>query len=85
MSVENSSLLHQRFAELDSDEMTQLPLKTYVEQIIDTTDKFFTDYPGYHAIFMQVQGKVPEVEEIEVAADTQLIQDLHQKLNVKRF
>jgi AcrR family transcriptional regulator len=71
-----TALLHQRLAELDSDEMTKLPLKTYVEQIIDTTDQFFTNHPGYHAIFMQVQGKMPELEEIETAADAQLIEDL---------
>jgi Tetracyclin repressor-like, C-terminal domain len=55
--------------------MSDLPLSNYVEQVIDATEHFFNDYPGYHAIFMQVQGTIPELEEIESAADSQLIQD----------
>jgi AcrR family transcriptional regulator len=68
--------LHQRFAALDADEVAKLLLSEYVDQIIDVTDQFFTDYPGYYAIFMQVQGTIPELAEIENAADAQLIQDL---------
>jgi AcrR family transcriptional regulator len=68
--------LHQRFEELNTTEMTVVPLATYVDKIIDTTDEFFTAHPGYHAIFMQVQGTIPELERIEEAADAQLIQDL---------
>jgi hypothetical protein len=51
-------------------------LSAYVEMLIDTTAQFFTDRPGYHAIFMQVQGTIPELAEIEDAADARLIQDL---------
>jgi len=36
----------------------------------------FSDHPGYHAIFMQVQGTMPELEAIETATDAQLIQNL---------
>jgi AcrR family transcriptional regulator len=67
--------LHQRFVALDTADMIHLPLSTYVDRIIDVTDQFFTDYPGYHAIFIQVQGIVPELAEIENASDAQLIQD----------
>lgn len=56
-------------------------MSDYVNQIIDVTDGFFTDYPGYYAIFMQVQGTIPELVEIENAADTQLIQDLATSLS----
>lgn len=76
-----TALLHQRFAELDANEITQLPLKTYIEQIIDATDQFFSDYPGYHAIFMQVQGTMPELDEIETAADAQLIEEFAKSLS----
>jgi AcrR family transcriptional regulator len=68
--------LHQRFAVIDLDELVKLPLPDYVDQLIDVTDQFFTDYPGYHAIFMQVQGTIPELEQIEAAADAQLVGDL---------
>lgn len=74
--------LHQRFAELDSIDLNDLPLSIYVDRLIDVTDRFFTDYPGYHAIFMQVQGTIPELAEIENAADTQLIQDFATSLSL---
>jgi AcrR family transcriptional regulator len=68
--------LHRRFAVLDSDELADVSLSDYVDRMIDVTDRFFTDYPGYYAIFMQVQGTIPELAEIENAADAQLIRDL---------
>jgi AcrR family transcriptional regulator len=68
--------LHFRFAELDSNSVNSLSLEAYVEMLTNTTLKFFTDRPGYHAIFMQTQGTIPELAEIEDAADARLIQDL---------
>ncbi|MBE9166099.1 TetR family transcriptional regulator [Pleurocapsales cyanobacterium LEGE 06147] len=67
--------LHQRFTKLHAAEITNLPLSTYVERVIDATNQFFTDYPGYHAIFMQVQGIMSELEAIETTVDVQLIRD----------
>lgn len=72
--------LYQRFAVLDSIELAKLPLSAYVDQLIDTTNQFFTERPGYHAIFMEVQGTLPELETIEAAADAQLIEDLARSL-----
>jgi AcrR family transcriptional regulator len=66
--------LQQRFDALHTIETSRLSLPDYVELIVDTTEQFFQDYPGYHAIYMQVQGAIPELEEIETAADRQLIQ-----------
>ncbi len=68
-------LLHQRFIALHTAETISLPLADYVEQVINATEQFFSDYPGYYAIFMQVQTTLPELEAIESAADAQLIQD----------
>lgn len=76
LALRYAEMLHQRFVALDPDEMAQLPLASYADRIIDAADRFFTDYPGYHAIFMQVQETMPELEEIEAAADAQLIEDL---------
>ncbi len=70
------ALLHQRFEALQTDEALQLPLSDYVDQMIDLTNQFFKEHPGYHAIFMQVQGRIPELETIEAAADAQFIQEL---------
>ncbi len=76
LAVRYAEQLHARFAALDSAERSELSLSAYVNQIIDLTNEFFADYPGYYAIFMQVQGTIPELTEIENAADAQLIQDL---------
>lgn len=76
LAVRYTELLHQRFTALQTAKPAQVPLSTYIEQVIDATSQFFTDYPGYHAIFMQMQGKMPDLEAIEEAADAQYIQDL---------
>jgi AcrR family transcriptional regulator len=81
LALRYAEQLHQRFVELDSADRLNLPLPDYVDRMIDATDQFFTDYPGYHAIFMQVQGTIPELEEIENAADAQLIRDLATSLS----
>jgi AcrR family transcriptional regulator len=81
LALRYGEMLHQRFMALDPDEMTKLSLPNYVDRLIDATDRFFTDYPGYHAIFMEVQGTMPELEEIEAAADAQLIEDLATSLS----
>ena len=75
LALRYTAQLHHRFAELDSIELNALPLSIYVDRLIDVTALFFTDYSGYHAIFMQVQGTISESEELEHAADVQLIQD----------
>ncbi|MBO3464276.1 TetR/AcrR family transcriptional regulator [Aetokthonos hydrillicola Thurmond2011] len=74
--VRYNQLYHERLALLDNRELAQLPLSTYVEQLIDTTTQFFNDYPGYYAIFMEVQGAVSEAQEAEDTADAKLITDL---------
>jgi AcrR family transcriptional regulator len=81
LAVRYAEQLHDRFAALDSEELSTLPLSDYVSKIIDVTDRFFTDYPGYYAIFMQVQGTIPELAEIESVADAQLIQNLATSLS----
>lgn len=69
-------MLHQQLIDLDRVKLTTLPLSAYVDRLIDTTERFFTEHPGYHAIFMEVQGTMPELAEIEEDIDAQLIQDL---------
>lgn len=76
LAIRYTEELHQMFVELNASESTSLPLSTYVDRIIDATDRFFTDRPGYYAIFMQAQWTMPELETIENAADARLIQDL---------
>lgn len=80
LALRYGELLHQQLAVLDRVELATLSLSAYVDQLIDTTDRFFTEHPGYHAIFMEAQGTMPELEEIEEAADAHLIQDLARSL-----
>lgn len=75
LAVRYMEMMQQRFDALHTAETSRLNLADYVDYIIDATEQFFNDYPGYHAIFMQVQGIIPELEAIESAADSQLIQD----------
>lgn len=81
LAMRYTEQLHHRFMELDPTEMANLNLSAYVDRIVDTTAQFFADYPGYHSIFMQVQGTIPELEAIENAADAQLIEDLATSLS----
>lgn len=76
LAVRYTEKLHQRLAQLETADTTTLSLSDYVEQMVDTVMSFFHDYSGYHAIFMQVQGSMPELEQIDEATDKQLIQDL---------
>lgn len=76
LAMRYGELLRQRLAELTTDEIAQLSLADYVEQLVDATNQFFLAYPGYHAIFMEVQGTVPDLEKIEDAVDAQLVDDL---------
>ena len=76
LALRYAEMLHQELVFIDDAETVILPLADYVNQLIDTTDRFFTDNPSYYAIFMEVQGTIRELEEIDEATDAKLIQDL---------
>ena len=80
LALRYAERLHQQLITIDDTEQATLPLSDYVDQLIDTTDRFFTDNPSYHAIFMEVQGTVHELQEIDEATDAKLIQDLAKAL-----
>ena len=75
LAVQYAELLRQRLVDIHSAEASQIDLADYVDHVIEAVEQFFTDYPGYHAIFMQAQDIMPELEAIESTADHQLIQD----------
>ena len=68
-----TDLLDRRLQTLEPLETTQLSLADYVDRLTDLVEEFFDKYPGYRAIFMEVQGTMPELDE---AGDVQLIQTL---------
>ncbi|AFZ57276.1 TetR family transcriptional regulator [Anabaena cylindrica FACHB-243] len=80
LSLRYAEMLHQELVFIDKAETVTLPLADYVNQLIDTTDRFFTDNPSYYAIFMEVQGTIRELDEIDEATDAKLIQDLASSL-----
>ena len=80
LALRYAEMLHQKLLFIDEAEAVTLPLADYVNQLIDTIDRFFTDNPSYYAIFMEVQGTIRELEEIDEATDAKLIQDLASSL-----
>jgi len=80
LALRYTEMLHQELVFIDEAEAVTLPLVDYVNQLIDRTHRFFTENPSYYAIFMEVQGTIRELEEIDEATDTRLIQDLASSL-----
>jgi AcrR family transcriptional regulator len=70
-------------AVLDMPEIGTLSLSEYVDRLIDATYQFFIENPGYQAIFMEVQGTIPELDEIDRALDIELMQDLSASFSQK--
>lgn len=74
LALRYAEMLHQELMAIDK--VATLPLADYVSQLIDTTNLFLANNPSYYAIFMEVQGTLRELAEIDEAADAKLIQDL---------
>lgn len=77
-------LLRHRLTAPGKDRLAQRDLVAYVDWLVDTTDQFFADHPAYHAIFIDAQGMVPEIEEIEERTDSLLIQDIADTLKYRK-
>jgi AcrR family transcriptional regulator len=58
---------YQRFLDLHTAETAVLPLASYVDQLIQVFDRFYTDYPGSQAIFKQLLATITwsAIEEID--------------------
>jgi len=77
LAMQHTMRLRKHLTEfLDTPEVAALPLPEYVDRLINAIDQFFMENPGYHAIFMEAQGTMPELVEIDQALDMQLVQDL---------
>lgn len=76
LALRYAEMLHRELAIIDDFEHGTLPLPDYVNKLIDITDRFFAANPSYYAIFMEVQGTSRELDAIDEATDTRLIQDL---------
>lgn len=71
LAEQYSELFHQYFQSFDTLEMAQIPLADYVDRITDGAEQFFDEHPGYYAVFMEVQARMPEVDD---AHDARLIE-----------
>ena len=80
LALRYAEMLHQELAAINETELVALSLSDYVDRLIDTTDRFFTENPSYYAIFMEVQGTIHELAEIDEITDAKLIQDLANSL-----
>ena len=75
LHVRYLEFFQQRLDALDDEMMVQLPLPDYVEQVVDFCNQFLIDYPGYYAIFTQVQGLPPGWQQLEDSLDAKILRD----------
>lgn len=80
LAMRYAEKLRQQLTALDEAESPTLALSGYVEQLIETTARFYAENPTCYAIFIEVQVTTQELEAIEEATDAQLIRDLANSL-----
>lgn len=76
LAIRYGEKLHQELSKIDNNEEITLSLSDYVDELINISDRFFTDNPSYYAIFMEVQSTITEWQEIDESVDAGLIADL---------
>ncbi|ACK73177.1 transcriptional regulator, TetR family [Gloeothece citriformis PCC 7424] len=64
------------FQKLHQQKTSSLPLNEYVELVIDTFKQFFTDNPGYVAMFNQIQELIPQLLKQDADLNAQLVEEL---------
>ena len=73
---------YQRFLDLHTPVAMTLPLRQYVDQMIDVFDQFYTDYPGSRAIFAQLLdtitwSKIEKIDDFEYQVIDELARFFH--------
>jgi AcrR family transcriptional regulator len=73
---------YQRFLDLHTEQSLTLPLTSYVDQMIDVFDQFYTDYPGSRAIFEQLLdtitwSAIEKIDEVEYQVVSELARFFH--------
>ena len=73
---------YQRFLDLQTPVAMTLPLRQYVDQMIDVFDQFYTDYPGSRAIFAQLLdtitwSKIEKIDDFEYQVIDELARFFH--------
>ncbi|MEM9274517.1 MAG: TetR/AcrR family transcriptional regulator [Cyanobacteria bacterium P01_F01_bin.143] len=75
LHVRYLEFFQQRLDALDEEMMMQLPLPEYVEQVVDFCNQFLIDFPGYYAIFTQVQGLSAGWQKLEDSLEAEILRD----------
>lgn len=81
LHVRYLELFQQRMNALDDELMVQLPLSDYADQVVDLCNQFLMDYPGYYAIFNQIQNLPPGWQENEDLLNAEILRDWAVELN----
>jgi AcrR family transcriptional regulator len=73
---------YQRFLDLHTAQSLTQPLASYVDQMIDAFDQFYTDYPGSRAIFEQLLdtitwSAIEKIDEVEYQVVDELARFFH--------
>jgi AcrR family transcriptional regulator len=85
LSIRYMQTQYQRFLDLHTSDVVTLPLRRYVDQIIDVFDRFYTDYPGSRAIFEQLLDTITwsAIEKID-DFDYQVIDELARSFHSRK-
>lgn len=75
---------YQRFLDLHTAQSLTLPLPSYVDQMIDAFDQFYTDYPGSRAVFEQLLdtitwSAIEKIDEVEYRVVDELARFFHSR------
>lgn len=73
LALRYGELPHQQLTALNTKAFIHWPLADYGERIIEATSDLFDNYPGYYAIFMELQGTMPKLNQTATDMDAQLI------------
>lgn len=67
LAIQYMEAQYQRFLNLHTPAAAQLSLRSYVDNMIDVFDQFYTDYPGSQAIFEQLLNTITwsKIEKID--------------------
>ncbi|NEQ48170.1 MAG: TetR/AcrR family transcriptional regulator [Leptolyngbya sp. SIOISBB] len=67
LAIQYMQAQYQRFLDLHTPAAVKLPLRSYVNNMIDVFDQFYTDYPGSQAIFEQLLNTITwsKIEKID--------------------
>ncbi|MBE9067644.1 TetR/AcrR family transcriptional regulator [Leptolyngbya cf. ectocarpi LEGE 11479] len=82
LAIQYMQAQYQRFLDLHTSAAVKLPLRNYVDNMINVFDQFYTDYPGSQAIFEQLLNtitwsKIEKIDDFEYQVIDELARFFH--------